>query len=55
MMQVIGQEYIDGILALEDGNERIYRWVSQLISERDDAQMIAAAVIEKYRTEKSSG
>lgn len=48
-MQVIDQDYINSILALEDGNERICRWILELIHERDDAQIVAKALIEKVK------
>lgn len=48
-MQVIDQDYINSILALEDGNERICRWILELIHERDDAQMVAKALLAQLR------
>lgn len=49
MMRVIDQGYIDGILALEDGNERIFRWICQMIEDRDAAQAVAIAAVKWAR------
>lgn len=45
MMQVIDQDYIRAITELPDGIERLHRWISSLIDERDMAQAIAASCV----------
>lgn len=49
MMQVIDEDYVRGIAELPDGIERLTRWVHGLLDERDTAQVIAKACVEKLQ------
>jgi hypothetical protein len=49
MMQVIDDAYVGALLDLPDGRERVTRWIFDLLNQRDDAQIIAKALIEKLK------